>query len=211
MSLSSGPIDATPPAAAAREVPTAGVPTYFVAAPRETEAAAEVVTTGPEARGAATGADVAAAATGAAAAGAAGSPSRAVISASFNGDRLFRLRRACSAAMEDLLHFFPAATCFATSALIPPAAAATGAEGAAGAEATGAAAGGADAAAGAPPAAAEVSQAMGTPALRLAISSSVSHGKPERLRYACSAAITEGLSAALGNTGSRPRTPLAAV
>src|SRR5215471_7179745 len=65
----------------------------------------------------ATGAAVAAAA-GAAGGAAAGSPSKAVISASFSGATPLRLRLAFSAAIEDLLHFLPAATCFATSGLI---------------------------------------------------------------------------------------------
>ena len=137
-----------------------------------------------------------------------------MISASFKGSRLLRLRRACSAAIEDLPHFFPAATILATSGPIPDAApapaATTGATGGAAAAAGGAAgaaagvaavAGGADGAApaGAPPAAVR-SHAIGSPVFRLAISSSVSNGRFERLRYACSAAITEAdSSAALGN------------
>src|SRR5581483_5873539 len=69
---------------------------------------------------AARGAAAAVAATGTAAAGApAGSPNRAVTSASVRAGRLLRLRRACSAAMADLLHFFPAASHFSTSGLKP--------------------------------------------------------------------------------------------
>src|SRR5580692_12513081 len=52
ISLSSGPMAATPPAAATREVPTAGVPTYFVEGPlRDTEADAEATTPGAAATG----------------------------------------------------------------------------------------------------------------------------------------------------------------
>src|SRR4029079_14564888 len=51
----------------------------------------------------------------------AGSPSSAVSAASVRSRRLLRLRRACSAAMADLLHFFPAANHFCTSSLKPAA------------------------------------------------------------------------------------------
>src|SRR5258707_920669 len=55
---------------------------------------------------------------GAAASGVAGSPSSAVTSASFSAGNPLRLRRACSAATTERLHFFPAATIVATSGLI---------------------------------------------------------------------------------------------
>src|SRR5215469_2842210 len=118
-SLGSGPTAATPPAAAAFDVPTAGVPTYLVDSPaRATEAAAEAVTTG--AAGRATGTAPATRAGAAAGAGATGSPSKAVISASVSAVRPLRLRRACSAAIADLLHFLPCATHLATSSLMFP-------------------------------------------------------------------------------------------
>src|SRR5512146_1494355 len=82
MSVSSGPAVATPPAAAALEVPTAGVPTYLTAAPWR--------------------------ATGGGPAGAAGlaaaPPARAAISASLSRGNPLRFLRACSAATEDLFH-----------------------------------------------------------------------------------------------------------
>src|SRR5438270_10554308 len=121
MSLSSGPTDATPPAAAAFDVPTAGVPTYVLASVPRALADATVAcpAAGRGAAGAAgLAADAAAAGVGAAAAEVAGSPSRAVTSASFNAGNPLRLRRACSAATTDRLHFFPAATMDATSGLI---------------------------------------------------------------------------------------------
>src|SRR5207342_540608 len=126
-------------------------PTYvFDSVPRETVAAAEG---GPAEGRAATTGFATAAATGAAAAGAsaAGSPSRAKTSASVSAGKLLRPRRACSAAIVDLLHFFPSATHFATSALMGPRAAfAAGAAGAAAAGAAGAAAAGALASTGSP-------------------------------------------------------------
>src|SRR5207245_10098469 len=63
-------------------------------------------------------AEAAAAGAGAAAAGVAGSPSSAVTSASFSAGNPLRLRRACSAATTERLHFFPAATMAAISGLI---------------------------------------------------------------------------------------------
>src|SRR5579863_7348165 len=181
ISLSSGPMAAIPPADAALEVPTAGVPTYLVdSPPRATEAAAEAATTGAAARGT----DEVAAATGAAAAGAsAGSPSRAAISASFRGGRLLRPRRACSAAIVDLLHFFPCATHPATSALMAPPAVLTAT--AAGGAGTAATAGGAgDGVAGAAGAGAPSpdSHAIGWPAFNAAISASLNSGRPFRWR-----------------------------
>src|SRR5579862_6980525 len=142
-------MDATPPAAAAREVPTAGVPTYLLdSAPRDTVAVADA-TTGAGAAGlGADGAAEAEVAAGATAAGAAAtsSPSRADISALFSAGKPLRPRRACSAAMVDLLHFRPSATHLATSSEIAPPLTATGAAvTAAGAAATGAAGGGAGA------------------------------------------------------------------
>ena len=83
-----------------------------------------------------------------------------------------RPRRACSAAMVDLLHLFPCATHLATSSLMPPAAAAGGAA-AAGADAAGVAATGAGVLAGAAGAAAPpTSHGMGCPALSASISAS---------------------------------------
>src|SRR5208282_309270 len=219
ISLSSGPTEATPPAAAALEVPTAGVPTYLVASPlRATEAAAEAVTVAAAGRGteagvvAAVAAAAAAGAIGAAAAGVSGSPSRAVISASFSAGKPLRPRYACSAAMADLLHFFPAATCFATSSLISPLG---GFVAAAEAEDAGAAAGIAGAGVGeelvaagvmpAPP----LSHGMSTPAFNASISASVSSGKPSRFRQACSIAMSELLSCFLSKGGRCPRTPFA--
>src|ERR1700758_3469990 len=86
ISLSSGPTAATPPAAAALEVPTAGVPTYLVDSPaRETEDAADA------AAGRATGAAVGlAVGAWAGSAGAAGSPSKAATSASVSAGSPFR-------------------------------------------------------------------------------------------------------------------------
>src|SRR6185437_10125590 len=119
-------------------------------------------------------------ATGAATAGgasaAAGSPSSAATSASVRAGRLLRPRRACSAAMVDLLHFFPSATHLATSALMAPL----------GAFAAGAAAAGAAAAA----AAGGVLASTGSP--RSAdISALFSGGNPLRPRRACSAAMVD--------------------
>src|ERR1044071_5636814 len=159
----------------------------------------------------ATGAAVAAAA-GAAGGGAAGSPSSAVISASFSGATPLRLRLAFSAAIEDLLHFLPAATCFATSGLmLAETATVAGGAGAAegGAEGVGVVAAGAAAAGAVAPA--PLSQGIGTPALRASISASLNSGKLDRLRYACSAEITELFSALRGQTGRRPRTPESAI
>src|SRR6266550_4438226 len=109
MSLSSGPTEATPPAAAAFEVPTAGVPTYVLASVPRALADATVACAAAG-RGAAGAAGLAA--------GVAGSPSSAVTSASFSTGNPLRLRRACSAATTDRLHFFPAATMAAISGLI---------------------------------------------------------------------------------------------
>src|SRR6185369_717803 len=124
------------------------------------------------AAGLATGAATAAAG----GASAAGSPSSAATSASVRAGRLLRPRRACSAAMVDLLHFFPSATHLATSALMAPL----------GAFAAGAAATGAAAAA----AAGGVLASTGSP--RSAdISALFSGGKPLRPRRACSAAMVD--------------------
>src|SRR5437016_489273 len=109
--VSSGPTDAKPPAAAALEVPTAGVPTYLVAVPLRVSGGTEGIA-GLGAAGAAGRAVAVAAGAAGAAGGAAGSPNNAVISGSVNAGRLFRFRRACSAAMADLLHFFPVASHF---------------------------------------------------------------------------------------------------
>ena len=68
--------------------------------------------------------------------------------------------------------------------------------------------GAAAAGAGAP---APPSQGIGTPALRASMSASVNSGRPERLRYACSADITELFSALRGQAGRRPRTPDSAI
>src|SRR3989442_6751175 len=112
-SLFTGPTEAPPPAAAAFEVPTAGVPTYLVdSPPRATEAAADAAAAAGRAAGAAGLAAVDGA--GAAAACGAGSPSRAATSASVSAGSPFRPRRPCSAATADLLPFFPSATHFAT-------------------------------------------------------------------------------------------------
>src|SRR5208282_2044152 len=215
ISLSSGPTEATPPAATALEVPTAGVPTYLVDSPlRATEAAAEAVTVTAAGRGTGTavaaGAAAATGGVGAAAAEVNGSPSRAVISASFSAGKPLRPRCACSAAIEDLLHFFPAATHFATSSLISAlgalvAAADTEDVGAA-AVVAGAGVGEELVAAGvmaAPP----LSHGIGKPAFNASISASVSSGRPSRFRQACSIAISELLSCFLGKGGRCPRTP----
>ena len=218
--MSSGPTEPTPPLAAALEVPTAGVPTYRVASPlRTTEAATEAVTVaaavagrGAEAAVAAAGVDgaVATGAVGVAAAEVNGSPSRAVISASLSAGNPLRLRYACSAAMLDLLHFFPAATNFATSSLMPAlgalvAAADAGAAGAA-AAATGTGVGTDPVEAGGG-AASSLSHGMGRPAFNASISASVSSGRPSRCRPACSIAMNELLSCFLGQGGRCPRTP----
>ena len=139
---------------------------------------------GPLGAGADGVAACAAGAAGAEAAGAAlsstGSPSRADISALFSADKPLRPRRACSAAIVDLLHFRPSATHLATSGLMPPAAAegaaAGGAAAGGGAGAELAAAGVGVLAAGAAPS----SHGMGCPALRASISASVSSGNPLR-------------------------------
>src|SRR5207302_7100424 len=178
ISLSSGPTAATPPAAAALEVPTAGVPTYLVdSPPRATEAAADAAAATGRAAGAAAGL-AAGDGAGAAAACGAGSPSRAVTSASVSAASPFRPRRACSAAIADLLHFFPSATHLATSSLITPEA---------GAEAE-AAAGGADSAGAAGTDVATVvavelppsprSHGIGSPAFSASISVSLRRGRP---------------------------------
>ena len=124
---------------------------------------------------AAAGVGAAAAAAGALAS--TGSPSRADISALFSGGKPLRPRRACSAAMVDLLHLFPCATHLATSSLMLPAAAAGGAAGGSRLQqelpqlAAGALAGAAGAAA--PP----TSHGMGWPALSASMSASVSSVK----------------------------------
>src|SRR6266851_317453 len=121
----------------------------------------------------------AAAATGAAATGASaarGSPSRAATSEAVKAGRLLRPRRACSAAIVDLLHFFPSATHLATSALMGPLGAGVEAAGAAGAGVA-AAAGGALASTGSPS--------------RADISALFRAGKPLRPRRACSAAMVD--------------------
>src|SRR5512146_3134928 len=97
MSVSSGPAVATPPAAAALEVPTAGVPTYLTAAPWRVTGGGPTGAAGLAAAAALTGA----AATGAAAAAAGASPARAAISASLSRGSPLRFLRACSAATED--------------------------------------------------------------------------------------------------------------
>jgi hypothetical protein len=193
--LSSGPTAATPPAAAAFDVPTAGVPTYSVEGPLLATDSAE----GPAgARGAAAaagrgaeGVAEVAGVPGGGAAVSAGSPSKAVTSASFNAGSPLRLRRACSAATEERLHFFPVATIAATSALMVPPAAGV-AEGAAGAVFAGTAgafsAGEAEvgsAGAGGGVGAelpSPVSHGICTPARKASISASVRSGRPERLR-----------------------------
>jgi hypothetical protein len=159
------------------EVPTAGVPTYLVGSPlRAREAAVEAVTV------------AAAGAAGAAAAGVAGSPSRAVISASLSAGKPLRPRRACSAAMVDLLHLFPAATHFATASVMP-------------------ALGALVAAAEAGEAASPLSHSMDWPAFNASISASVSSGRPLRWRHACSIPITQLLSAFLDQGERCPRKP----
>src|SRR5579864_8634817 len=55
-----------------------------------------------------------------------GSPSKAAISTLLRAGKPFRPRRACSAAMVDLLHFLPSATHLATSSLRPLAGGADG-------------------------------------------------------------------------------------
>src|SRR5581483_10923471 len=98
--------------------------------------------------------------------------------ASVNGGSPVRLRRACSAAMDDLLHLRPPAVNSATVALTaaPEAAGAVGAGAAAGGAAVAAgAAGGAELAGTSPR-----SQGIGSPAFRAAMSSSDSTGKPFR-------------------------------
>src|SRR5712691_3899502 len=123
MSLFSGPTVARPPAAAAFEVPTAGVPTYFVDSPlRATEVPVDTAVAAAAAGrgGTAVGlAALAAAGAAGAATGVAGSPRSAVTSSSLSGGNPLRFRRACSAATVERLHFFPAATIFATSSLMP--------------------------------------------------------------------------------------------
>src|SRR5690242_7078195 len=207
--LSSGPTAATPPAAAALEVPTAGVPTYRTASPLR---AAEVVGAAVRAAGAAGAAGRAvaadAAAAGAAAAGAAVSPSNAATSASVKGGSPVRLRRACSAATDDLLHFRPPAVNSATAALTAAAVAA----GAAGAGVAGAAGVLGAAVAGVVLAGASPrSHGIGSPAFRAAISSSDSTGRPFRFRKACSAAMTELFKGLRGRGGRLPSTPFTVV
>src|SRR5207302_4213618 len=107
-----------------------------------------------------------------------GSPRRADASASVSGGSPLRPRRACSAAIADLLHFFPSATHLATSSLITPEA---------GAEAE-AAAGGADSAGAAGTDVATVvavelppsprSHGIGSPAFSASISVSLRRGRP---------------------------------
>ena len=127
--------------------------------------------------GLATGAATAAAA---GASAAAGSPSRAATSEADRAGKPLRPRRACSAAIVDLLHFLPSATHLATSALMGPlgaGAAATGTADEAGAEGGAAAAGGALSSTGSPNSA--------------DISALFSAGKPLRPRRACSAAMVD--------------------
>jgi hypothetical protein len=163
------------------------VPTYLVGSPlRATEAAEEAVTVAAAAAGRGAEAAVAAAgAVGAAAAGVAGSPSRAVISAPLSAGKPLRPRRACSAAMVDLLPLFPAATHFATSSLMPALGALVAAAGAGDA---GAAAVAVDAGVGGEPAeagaedASPLSHSMGWSAFNASISASVSSGRPLRWR-----------------------------
>src|SRR5262249_31621124 len=156
--------------AAALDVPTAGVPTYLVDSPARAtgwaEAAATAGRAGTEAAGVA-------GALGAVAAGAAGSPHSAVTSASVRAGKPLPPRRPCSAAIADLLHFFPSATHFATSALIGPEGAAGVAAGTAVVAGTGAAC-----------------AATGSPS-SAATSESLSVGKLLRPRLACSAAIAD--------------------
>src|SRR5581483_6735570 len=105
MSVSSGPAVASPPAAAALEVPTAGVPTYRTAAPWRVTGGGPAGAAGLAATAGLAGAGAAATAAGAAAAAAAGaSPASAAISASLSRGSPFRFLRACSAATEDLFH-----------------------------------------------------------------------------------------------------------
>src|SRR5581483_5428469 len=115
-----------------------------------------------------------------------------------------------SAAMEDRLHLRPLFINSSAKGLGAPAAA-TGAAGAAGGGAAAlagagaaGAAGGGTAGAGAP---SPRSHGRGWPVRRHSMSSSVSRGRPLRLRYACSAAITELFSAFRGQAGSLPSTP----
>src|SRR5581483_3140405 len=180
-----GPAEASPPAAAAFEVPTAGVPTYRVASPlRAAALAAEATTAGAAgAAGRAAGAAAVVAVVAGAAAGA--SPARAAISASVNSVCPVRLRRACSAATADLLHFGYEARSDLTVSVIPGPEAALAAAGAAAGDDVGGAAGAeaagdcAAAGAGTP---SPRSHGIGSPALRAAMSSSLSSGRPDRLR-----------------------------
>src|SRR5579884_3825204 len=168
--LSSGPTDATPPAAAAFDVPTAGVPTYRTASPVRVEggtAGAAGLTADAAAGAAGRAAVVAGAGTAGVAAGVVpgASPSRVATSASVSGGRPVRFRRACSAATDDLPHLRPPAINSARAGVIV--AVAAGAAGA-GVGAEGAAAVVVAAGAPAPTAtgASPRSQAMGSPALR---------------------------------------------
>src|SRR5438128_1519889 len=129
---------------------------------------------GAAATGFATGAATAATA---GASAAAGSPSRAATSDAFRAARPLRPRRACSAAIVDLLHFFPSATHFATSALIGPLGMGVAATAATAAGAAGAAGGGALTSTGSPN--------------RADISALFNAGKPLRPRRACSAAMVD--------------------
>ncbi len=150
------------------------------------------------------GVAAAAPAAGAGVAAAAGSsPSSRAMSASVSGARWLRWRRACSAAMEDLLHLKPPFSSSAAAGLGAAAEAATGAAAAGVAEGAGAAGAGGAAAAGASPR----SHDMGCPAFSASTSSSLISGRPERLRKACSAAITELFSGLRGQAGKRPSSP----
>ncbi len=102
-------------------------------------------------------------------------PQQRGTSESVSAGKPLRPRRACSAAMVDLLHFFPSATHLATSALIGPL----------GALAAGAAAAGDGAAA-----AAGALASTGSPS-RADISALFSAGNPLRPRRACSAAMVD--------------------
>src|SRR5207248_1679996 len=176
--------------------------------------AAVATTAGAAGRAAGAAADAAVVAAGAGAAAGA-SPARAAISASVNRVWPVRLRRACSAATADLLHFGYEARSALTVSVIPGPEAALAAAGAtpgdaggvagAGVAKAGAAGDGAAAAAGTP---SPRSHGIGSPALRAAMSSSLSSGRPDRLRYACSAAITELLAGLRGQGGRLPSTPL---
>src|SRR3989442_7551982 len=108
-SLFTGPTEAPPPAAAAFEVPTAGVPTYLVdSPPRATEAAADAAAAAGRAAGAAGLAGVDGA--GAAAACGVGSPNRAVTSTIGSAGRPFSPPRRWSAGNCRFVPFLSSAT-----------------------------------------------------------------------------------------------------